>query len=299
MPESTIASQFDRGAKSTQRRAPSKHGDRLAPRTCTKHPELGNRGFVTSASLADHLRRLGLDEVRTEVAPPASWACSRVHCQARWSLCARYGRTAGDRGSRRPVRIQVQTTWKRRIRRRMHACGHDTHTAILMVCGRDSGGIEGETARLGEVHLPTGRRNCRRGRGRGAKMMIDQGALENPKPKVIFGLHVTSRLRSCNRLSLGPTMASADRLRIPIEGRQTHGAMPVAWCRSHRHRRTGGARVADRRQPSGRHHQGTGRRHDRHDQRAACARTSSRIRSDARHDPHFPMKRCRDDGMSA
>src|SRR5262249_9208438 len=61
----------------------------------------------------------------------------------------------------------------------------------------------------------------------GAKLMIEQGALENPKPAAIFGLHVTSRLPlGVIGYRTGPTMASADRMKITVQGRQTHGAMP-------------------------------------------------------------------------
>jgi len=58
-------------------------------------------------------------------------------------------------------------------------------------------------------------------------MMVAEGALENPVPQAIFGLHVTSRLPlgviGCRP---GPTMASSDRFSIVVHGRQTHGAMP-------------------------------------------------------------------------
>jgi amidohydrolase len=61
----------------------------------------------------------------------------------------------------------------------------------------------------------------------GAKMMIEEGALANPKPQAIFGLHVTSRLPlGVIGYRPGPTMASADNLSITVHGRQTHGAMP-------------------------------------------------------------------------
>jgi hypothetical protein len=61
----------------------------------------------------------------------------------------------------------------------------------------------------------------------GAKMMVAEGALENPTPQAIFGLHVTSLPeRRPHRLPAGPTMASSDKLKITVHGRQTHGAAP-------------------------------------------------------------------------
>jgi amidohydrolase len=60
-------------------------------------------------------------------------------------------------------------------------------------------------------------------------MMVAEGAMENPVPQAIFGLHVTSRLPvGVVGYRSGPTMASADSLKITVQGRQTHGAMPWA-----------------------------------------------------------------------
>ena len=61
----------------------------------------------------------------------------------------------------------------------------------------------------------------------GAQLMIKQGALENPTPQAIFGLHVTSRLNAgVIGYRPGPTMASSDKLKITVHGKQTHGAAP-------------------------------------------------------------------------
>ena len=61
----------------------------------------------------------------------------------------------------------------------------------------------------------------------GARMMVAEGALENPAPRAIFGLHVTSRLAlGVIGYRPGPTMASSDKLKITVHGKQTHGAAP-------------------------------------------------------------------------
>jgi amidohydrolase len=61
----------------------------------------------------------------------------------------------------------------------------------------------------------------------GARLMIEQGALSNPVPQAIFGLHVTSRLPlGVVGYRPGPTMASSDKLKITVHGKQTHGAAP-------------------------------------------------------------------------
>jgi amidohydrolase len=61
----------------------------------------------------------------------------------------------------------------------------------------------------------------------GAELMVEQGALADPKPSAIFGLHVTSRIRTGTlAYRAGGAMASEDGLEIVVKGRQTHGAMP-------------------------------------------------------------------------
>ena len=65
------------------------------------------------------------------------------------------------------------------------------------------------------------------GKSWGAKAMIKEGALQHPKPNVVFGLHVVSALPS-SRIGYrpGPSMASADELRIKLTGRQGHAGVP-------------------------------------------------------------------------
>jgi amidohydrolase len=61
----------------------------------------------------------------------------------------------------------------------------------------------------------------------GAALMIRQGVLENPKPEVIFGLHVFAGIEAGTiAYRPGPAMASSDRIRVTVTGRQTHGALP-------------------------------------------------------------------------
>ena len=62
----------------------------------------------------------------------------------------------------------------------------------------------------------------------GAELMITEGALENPKPDAIFGLHVFPYPAGDIRYRAGPVMASADAFHIVVRGRQTHGAIPWA-----------------------------------------------------------------------
>jgi amidohydrolase len=193
-----------------------------------RHPELGNRETRTAGVVAAHLRALGLDEVRTGVAHTGVVGLLRG---------GRPGPVVALRADMDalPVAEQVDLPFASQARAHyngedcgvMHACGHDTHTAILMAVASV---LTGQRERLaGSVKFifqpaeegpPDGERG-------GAELMIEQGALENPEPEVIFGLHVISMLPSgVIGTRGGPLMASADRLKLTVRGRQTHGAAP-------------------------------------------------------------------------
>jgi len=192
------------------------------------HPELGNREFRTAAVVAEHLRRLGLDEVRTGVA----------HTGVVGVLVGgRPGRVVALRADMDalpvteevdlPFASKATATWNGETVGVMHACGHDTHTAILMGVAEVLAGLRADLRGSVTFIFQPAEELPPEGEDGGAKMMIDEGALANPKPQAIFGLHVTSRLPlGVIGYRPGPTMASADNLSITVHGRQTHGAMP-------------------------------------------------------------------------
>ena len=192
------------------------------------HPELGNREFRTAAVVAEHLRRLGLDEVRTGVA----------HTGVVGVLVGgRPGRVVALRADMDalpvteevdlPFASKATATWNGETVGVMHACGHDTHTAILMGVAEVLAGLRADLRGSVTFIFQPAEELPPEGEDGGAKMMIEEGALANPKPQAIFGLHVTSRLPlGVIGYRPGPTMASADNLSITVHGRQTHGAMP-------------------------------------------------------------------------
>jgi amidohydrolase len=193
-----------------------------------QHPELGNREFRTAAIVADHLRSLGLDEVRTEVAHTGVVGLLRGGLPGpvvalRADMDALPVAEAVDL----PFASKATAPWNGEMVGVMHACGHDCHTAILMGVASVLAGLRSELRGSVKFIFQPAEEMPPEGEDGGAKMMIEQGALEKPTPQAIFGLHVTSRLPlGVVGYRPGPTMASSDRLKITVHGRQTHGAAP-------------------------------------------------------------------------
>jgi amidohydrolase len=193
-----------------------------------QHPELGNREFRTAGVVADHLRALALDEVRTGVAHTG------VVGLLKGALPGPVVALRADMDGL-PVHEQVDLPFASKARGQwngeevgvMHACGHDCHVAILMGVAQILAGLRAQLSGSVKFIFQPAEEMPPEGEDGGAKMMIAEGALEKPTPRAIFGLHVTSRLPTgVLGYRPGPTMASSDRLKITVLGRQTHGAAP-------------------------------------------------------------------------
>jgi amidohydrolase len=193
-----------------------------------QHPELGNREFRTAGIVAAHLQQLGLDEVRTEVAHTGVVGLLKGALPGPTvALRADMDALPVTEEVDVPFASKMRTTWNGEEVGVMHACGHDCHTAILMGVAEVLAGLRSKLRGTVKFIFQPAEEMPPEGEEGGARMMIAQGALENPVPKAIFGLHVTSRLNvGMVGYRSGPTMASSDRFRINIHGKQTHGAAP-------------------------------------------------------------------------
>ena len=192
-----------------------------------QHPELSNREYRTGKIVAEHLRALGL-EVQAPVARTGVVALLRG---------GKPGSVVALRADMDalPVTEQVDLPFASKARSEyegnavgvMHACGHDTHTAILMTVAEILAGIKSQipgTIKFLFQPAEEGPPDAEEG---GAELMIKEGALENPRPAAIFGLHVIAGMPT-GKIGYRPgaTMASGDTIRIKVQGRQTHGAFP-------------------------------------------------------------------------
>jgi amidohydrolase len=197
-----------------------------------EHPELGEQETRTSALVATHLTGLGL-EVKTGVgntgvvgllkgAKPGPVVALRADMDA----------LPVKEPPGLPFASKVKMEYLGREVDVMHACGHDAHTAIMMATAEVLTAMKDklpgtvkfifQPAEEGPSLYPAAP-----DKSWGAKLMVEQGVLRNPKPDAVFGLHVSSGLPA-GQLAYrgGPAMASADELRIKVTGRQGHAGYP-------------------------------------------------------------------------
>lgn len=192
-----------------------------------QHPELSNREFETAKKIASHLERLGL-EVQTGVAKTGVVGILRGKQEGKVvALRADIDALPVTERNDLPFKSEVTTEFLGSQTGVMHACGHDTHAAILMgaaeVLSRHKDLLKGTVKFIfqpAEEGPPPGEEG-------GAALMIKEGVLENPQVDAIFGLHINSGTPvGTIRYKPEGTMAAVERFVIDVQGKQTHGSAP-------------------------------------------------------------------------
>ena len=191
-----------------------------------QHPELGNREFRTAGVIAEHLRSLGM-EVRSEVAHTGVVGVLRG---------GRPGPVVALRADMDalPVTEMVDLPFASRATAEymgrevgvMHACGHDNHMAILMGAAEVLASIRERLPGTVKFIFQPAEEGPPAGERGGARLMVEEGVLDDPRPDAIFGLHVMPFRAGAIGYRGGGAMASVQTLGIKVKGRQTHGAMP-------------------------------------------------------------------------
>ncbi|WP_178985655.1 amidohydrolase [Winogradskyella helgolandensis] len=192
-----------------------------------EHPELSNREFKTAEKIAEHLKSLGLD-VETGIAKTGVVALLKGNQPGKViALRADIDALPVTERNDLPFKSEVKTTFLNTETGVMHACGHDTHISILMataeVLSKHKDKIKGTIKFIfqpAEEGPPPGEEG-------GAKLMIKEGVLENPKVDAIFGLHIDSGTPVGSiTYKTGGIMAAVERFVIEVKGKQTHGSQP-------------------------------------------------------------------------
>ena len=193
-----------------------------------QHPELGNREVRTAKLVAEHLRALGFDDVRTSIATTGVTAVLRGGQPGpRIALRADMDALPVTERSDLPFASKATSTFRGEPVGVMHACGHDAHVGILLGVAEALASIKAELP--GEILFvfQPAEEGPPDGEEGGAEEMLAQGIFDRFKPQAVFGLHVFSTLNAGQvGWRSGPAMAASDRFNIVVQGRQTHGSRP-------------------------------------------------------------------------
>lgn len=192
-----------------------------------QNPELGNREFRTAKLVADHLRSLGI-EVQEKVAHTGVVGILRGGKPGPVVLL-RADMDALPVTERVPIPFasKAKGIYNGQEVGVMHACGHDTHVAILMGVAELLSGIRRDIPGTIKFMFQPAEEGPPAGEKGGAELMVAEGILDNPKVDVGFALHISSDLE-VGHISYTPggTFASSDDFRMVVKGKQTHGASP-------------------------------------------------------------------------
>jgi amidohydrolase len=193
-----------------------------------ENPELGNREFKTAEYVIAHLKKFSNIEIRSGVAFTGIVATLKggkpgpvVALRADMDALPVVERV------KIPFASKVRSTYNKQDVGVMHACGHDTHVAMLMAAAELLSGMQKDIHGTIVFLFQPAEEGAPDGEEGGAKLMIKEGCMDNPKVDVAFGLHISSGTE-VGTITYKPAgaMAASDELRIKIKGKQTHGASP-------------------------------------------------------------------------
>lgn len=193
-----------------------------------QYPELSNREFRTAKLVAKHLRNLGFDTVRTGIAHTGVVGVLKgEHPGPTVALRADMDALPIIEELQLEFASKVRTTYEGRDVGVMHACGHDAHTAILMGAAEVLSSMREKINGTIVFLFQPAEEGPPYEEGGGAPMMIEEGALRDPRPGAIFGLHVSPHANVGSiGYRKGALMADETNFKMLIHGRQTHAARP-------------------------------------------------------------------------
>ncbi len=192
-----------------------------------ENPELSNREFNTSKKIAEHLKSLGL-EVQTGIAHTG--VVGILKGSKPGPVVALRADIDGLPVTERtpvPFASKVKSEYNGIETGVMHACGHDTHIAILMGTAEVLSKLKNEIKGTVKFIFQPAEEGVPEGENGGAKMMVEEGVLKNPTVDAIFGLHIWAG-NDVGMITYKPggTMAASQTFKIKVKGKQTHGSRP-------------------------------------------------------------------------
>lgn len=192
-----------------------------------QNPELGNREVRTAAMVAKHLESLGM-EVKTNVGITGVIGILKgslpgpvIALRADMDALPVLERTTV------PFASKVKAIYNGKETNVMHACGHDSHVAILMGVAEILSGMKKDLKGTVKFIFQPAEEGAPKGEEGGAELMVKEGALNNPKVDVIFGLHINAQVE-VGKITYRPggMFAGVGDLKITVKGKSSHGAEP-------------------------------------------------------------------------
>ena len=192
-----------------------------------QNAELSNREFKTSQRIAEELRKIGY-KPQTGIAKTGVVAILNE---------GKPGPVVGLRADidGLPVKERADIPWASKMTGEyngeivpvMHACGHDTHTAILLATAKILYKLRNQIPGQVKFIFQPAEEGAPNGEEGGAELMVKEGVLKNPDVDAIFGLHINSQTTVGN-VYVRPEgiMAAVNEFRIDLKGVQTHGSTP-------------------------------------------------------------------------
>jgi amidohydrolase len=192
-----------------------------------QHPELSNREFNTSKLVADKLKEFGI-EVRTGIAHTGVVGILKG---------GKPGPVVGLRADMDalPVTERTDVPFKSTVTADydghtvgvMHACGHDSHVAMLLGTAKVLSSMRDKVPGTVVFIFQPSEEGAPAGEEGGAELMVKEGVMDNPKIDAVFGIHINAQTEIGKIVyKSGAFMASSDFFTIKVHGKQSHGAMP-------------------------------------------------------------------------
>jgi amidohydrolase len=192
-----------------------------------QHPELSNREYHTAEFIAGYLKKLGLD-VQTGIAKTGVVAL--LHGGLPGPVVA----LRADMDAL-PVKERVNVPFKSVVTAEymgdtvpvMHACGHDSHVAMLMGAAEVLSSMKKEVPGTVKFIFQPAEEGPPGNEEGGAPLMVKEGVMDNPKVDAVFGMHIEADIEAGTfEYKPGAFMASSDWFTINIKGKQSHGSQP-------------------------------------------------------------------------
>lgn len=192
-----------------------------------ENPELSNREFNTAKYIAKHLRSIGI-EVQEGVAKTGVVGLLKGDIPGRVvALRADMDALPVTERNDLPFKSVVSSEYNGKKTGVMHACGHDTHVAILMGAAAVLSKMKSEIKGTVKFIFQPAEEGAPKGEEGGAELMVKENVLKNPDVEAIFGLHINSATDvGTIKYKSGGIMAAAQNFEINIKGKQAHGSRP-------------------------------------------------------------------------